>query len=223
MPYSIGTAVVSMGGGWLTSKTGRTKEIMYGSFMISAIGYALLATLNESSNLAKQLLYLFVAALGIGSLFQTPYISMASAVPLQDVATATSTIGLVRSLGGCVGISVSGTIYASEVRRRLSSMQGFDFSAESTMIGDVRGLTKLEPPELREQVLKAYARAINFPWIVSAPLLFVAFILCIFMKHYTLQRAAVTLDTTKKGKDTANATLVDALEGISAKDSKALP
>lgn len=93
---------------------------------------------------------------------------------------------------------------------------------ESTSTGDVRGLSQIEPLELRAQVLKAYARAINFPWIVSAPLLFVAFLMCLFMKHYTLQRAAVVLDT-KKGKENADVTLVNESESAEDIERKTSP
>lgn len=43
--------MISMGGGWFISRVGRTKEIMTVSFMLCAIGYALVATLDETSSL----------------------------------------------------------------------------------------------------------------------------------------------------------------------------
>lgn len=56
------------------------------------------------------MLYLLVAALGVGCLFQTPLIGLQAAMPLKDMATSTSTFGFIRTLGGTVGISVGQAI-----------------------------------------------------------------------------------------------------------------
>lgn len=48
-----------------------------------------------------------------------------------------------------------------------------------------------QPPELRRQVLNAYARSLNFPWIICTPLLFIGFLISFLLKHYSMERAAV--------------------------------
>ena len=78
----------------------RAKEVIYISYFLAALGYALIATLDERSNRAEQILYILVASLGIGSLFQAPYIVMQSAMPIHEMPTSTATIGLIRNLGG---------------------------------------------------------------------------------------------------------------------------
>jgi hypothetical protein len=62
---------------------------------------------------AEQVLYLLVASLGIGVLFQSPLIALQAAMPLKDMATSTATFGLLRTLGGTVGISVGQAILTS--------------------------------------------------------------------------------------------------------------
>jgi hypothetical protein len=57
--------------------------------------------------------YLLIPALGVGFLFQAPLIAVQAAMPLRDMATSTATFGLLRTLGGTVGISVGEAIYAS--------------------------------------------------------------------------------------------------------------
>lgn len=42
-------------------------------------------------------------------------------MPLDMMATSTAAFGLIRTLGSTVGISVGGTIFSSEVQRRLKN------------------------------------------------------------------------------------------------------
>lgn len=112
---------------------------------------------------AQKELYPLVAAIGIGPLFQIPYLAMVSrdffcdeascadpclpqnaAMPISEMATATSTIGLIRSLGGTVGISIGGSIYASELSKRLRAVDGYAIPDGHVSVGDVSGLTKIQ-------------------------------------------------------------------------------
>lgn len=74
IPFSFGTSLVSIATGFIIAKVKRTKEVLIVSFALATLGFALLATLDESSNRAKQELYLLVAALGIGGIFQAPLV-----------------------------------------------------------------------------------------------------------------------------------------------------
>ena len=78
---------------------------------LCALGYGLMIMLDESTSNAAQELILLVAGLGIGCLFQPPLIGASScafqsrsdiatalqaAMPLEYLATSTSTLGLLR-------------------------------------------------------------------------------------------------------------------------------
>ncbi|KAK4049440.1 hypothetical protein OIV83_004173 [Microbotryomycetes sp. JL201] len=196
MPFSLLGAIVSIFSGFLITKLKRTREIMAVSFLIATLGYALFATLDERSSRGKQIAYMVVAAIGIGNLFQSPYIAIQAAMPIKDMATSTSTIGLLRSLGGTIGVSVGGAIYTSELTRRLTRI-GYDVS-EGMLTGQVAGLDKIEPVEYRLSVQHAFTRSISTIWVVAAPILFVGFLLCFPMKHYSLERKAVVAGKEKQ-------------------------
>ncbi|SCV72438.1 BQ2448_3975 [Microbotryum intermedium] len=190
MPFSVVSAMMSICSGFIINKTGRVKEPIIVGFFIFTVGTALLATLSEKSSLGMEVGYQLIAAIGVGNLFQSAYVATQSSVAIEDMPTATSTVGLIRSLGGTVGISVSGALYASQLRSRLAGIPNYTGTASTQ--GDLSSLVLIEPPELRAQVLHAYARAINSPWIVGAPLLFVSSILVCFQKHYSLDRKTVS-------------------------------
>jgi hypothetical protein len=89
-------------------------------------------------------------------------------MPISEMATSTSTIGLLRSLGGTTGISIggrsiwsaaecrgarvpnpllpslAGAIYASELKKRLAPIVGYTVQEGSVLAGDVLGLSKIE-------------------------------------------------------------------------------
>ncbi|BGO88825.1 hypothetical protein NBRC10512_002180 [Rhodotorula toruloides] len=191
MPFSVGTALFGVAYGFIVAKLKRTKELIILSYLISTLGFALVCTLDETSSRAKQMLYLLVAALGIGPLFQLPMLHIQASMPVKDMATSTATLALMRSVGGTVGISVSGAIYASQLKKRLGGIQGYSGMESGAAVGAVQGLVDIQPPELRRQVLNAYARSLNFPWIICTPLLFIGFLISFLLKHYSMERAAV--------------------------------
>lgn len=80
-------------------------------------------------------------------------------MPISEMATSTSTVGLFRSMGGTIGISVggklfhaeafhrtlltpflTGAIYASELKKRLASIPGYATEAAVATSGNVKGL-----------------------------------------------------------------------------------
>lgn len=90
------------------------------------------------------MLYLLVAALGVGPLFQLPMLHLQASMPQKDMATSSATLALLRSIGGTVGISVVGAIYANRLESGLAGIQGYSVPAGAAAVGDVQGLTKIE-------------------------------------------------------------------------------
>ncbi|KAF8831183.1 hypothetical protein HHX47_DHR1000095 [Lentinula edodes] len=113
LPFSLGSAFMSAISGIVVSKTREYRLVMWISWAIFVVGYGLMTMLDSHSNTAMKELYPFVAAIGIGCLFQTPLIALQAAMPLKDMATSTGAFGFIRTLGGTVGISVGQVIFSS--------------------------------------------------------------------------------------------------------------
>ncbi|KAG8750054.1 hypothetical protein FRC14_000846 [Serendipita sp. 396] len=168
IPFSVGGALCAILGGQILARTGRYRPIMWISWAILVLGYGLFYLLDVHTSTAVQVILLLVEAIGLGPLFPVPFIALQAAMPLKDMATATSTLALVRFLGGTIGISVGNTIYQSGLRHRLPKIQGYNpVGGNYGMTNDVRQLIKIEPLEVREQVLHAYTRSIALIWWVS--------------------------------------------------------
>lgn len=199
LTFSLGGAVFAIISGLIVAKTGRYKYVAICGYIIMLLGFGLLCSLTSTSNTAQQELYTLIAGVGTGFNFQTPLITLQAAMPVQDMAVATSAMVLLRSIGGSVGITVGGAIYSSQLSQRVSA--GFS----STDTNDVQTLVKIQPLSLRAEVLSAYAKSIATIWYVMTPLVFIALFSACFMKEYSLKRTIVSNDTKKQSTTTAGA------------------
>lgn len=211
LPYSLGSALLAIVSGLVVAKTGRYKIVSLVGYTLMLLGYGLMCSLTSTSNRAQQEIYILVAALGVGFNFQTPLITLQSAMPHKDMAVATSAMVLLRSIGGSVGITVGGAIYSSQLSKRLPT--GYDASNTE----NVSGLVKIQPVSARHAVLDAYAKSISTIWIVMTPLVFLALVSALFMKEYTLKRTIVTNDTKKQQNDQESNDVVEKVDVTAAK------
>ncbi|TDL18787.1 MFS general substrate transporter [Rickenella mellea] len=169
MPFSLVASALAVISGAIVSKTGQYRPVMWWGCAIMTLGYGLMIMLDEKSTRAQQEIIILIPALGIGCLFLAPMIALQAAMPLKDIPTATATFGLVRTLGGTVGISIGDTIISSQLRRRLPKIQGYQ--ASDTLTNNISGLSRIQPIELRNQVLHAYSKSIATIWYVIKLLL----------------------------------------------------
>ncbi|EUC58681.1 MFS transporter [Rhizoctonia solani AG-3 Rhs1AP] len=189
-PFSLGGALVAIVSGLAVARMKKYRPTMWFSWPIMTLGFGLLIMFDEKISIAKQEVFLAITALGVGCLFQTPLIGLHAAMPIKDMATATATFGLIRTLGGTIGISIGGAIYASEVKRRLANVPGFSAAnfSQGELETNVHQLKYIQPEELRQQVLHAFTRSLSTIWIVMTPLLFVGTVCVFFIRSYTLVR-----------------------------------
>lgn len=219
IPYSLGCAVTSAISGIVVSKTGQYRPIMWICFAIFTVGMGLMTMLDSESTTAEKVMYTFIAAVGLGGLFQTPLIGLQAAMPVKDMATSTSTFGFIRTLGATVGISVGQAIYSSDLVNRLQDIPNLPpFIADASaaeLSGNAYTLRSIEDPIVRGSVIEAYTRSISTIWIVMTPILGVSFILVLFLKKYTLKRIIVR----SGDEETPTVSVVDSdLDGTAVSD-----
>ncbi|KZT58571.1 MFS general substrate transporter [Calocera cornea HHB12733] len=186
--FSFGAALLAIVSGQVVARSGDYRWVMWFGLSVMTLGFGLMTTLDNYSSIARQEVFLLVAAIGMGCLFQPPLIGVQAAMPLKDMATSTATYGLLRSLGGTIGISIGGAIYQSEVRRRVSQVPGWTPPLGADLTSNVRQLSDIQPESLKNEVLYAYTRSVSTIWIVCTPLIFTALLISLFVKKYSLKR-----------------------------------
>jgi hypothetical protein len=154
LPLSLMTAITATLTGFIIAKTGDYRWILWICWTILTLGMGLMINLDYPSNTAKSVIYLLITGVGIGGLFQTPLIALQAAMPSRDMATATGSLVLFRLLGSATGVAIGGTILNNQLANRLSDIKDYQ---PSNLEGNVQNLVLLDPPELRDRVLSAYA------------------------------------------------------------------
>ena len=114
----------------------------------------LLIDLKYPFSSAKSAVFQLITGVGIGGLFQTPLIALQAAMPSRDMAVATGALVLFRLLGSAAGVALGGTILNNQLGNRLSDIS--DYTPRNFQ-GNVQSLMQLNPPELRDRVLSAFA------------------------------------------------------------------
>ncbi|KZP30714.1 MFS general substrate transporter [Athelia psychrophila] len=191
MPFTVGGAVLSIAAGFVVSKTGAYRPTVWVGWAVMVLGYGLMISMNEKTSLAQQDIYILIAAGGAACLFQPPLIAMQAAMPLKDMATSTSAYILVRALGGTIGISVGGAIYASELARKLPQIPGYSPTGSYADTSNLSGLIHIQPDSLRQEVLHAYTTSVSAIWLVFTPLVGFGFLCSLMIRSYSTQRKTV--------------------------------
>jgi len=152
------------------------------------VGMGTMITLNEKSSTIHQELTLLVAGVGFGALFPTPLIAIMAAMPMREMAVSTGAFSLMRTLGITVGVSIGGTIYASVLKTQLADIPDYTGPTGARARTDIKALRNIQPPELRQRVLHAFAFSISRIWISAVPMLVIALLLTFLYKKYSLKR-----------------------------------
>ncbi|KZP00925.1 MFS amino acid permease [Calocera viscosa TUFC12733] len=198
IPFSVVAALTSVATGQFITRTGRIRPAFWLGFTLMTLGFGLMASLDETSSVAKQEIYILIPALGIGMFFQAPLVACQAAMPLSAMASVTSAFFLVRMLGSTIGIAIGGTIMNTQLAQRLP--EGYENLANANI--DYRTLWEIQPPEVRQQVLHAFAESIATVWTVIAPLLGLCLILSAFrnfVKAKDLEKQAVAGPSNAEG------------------------
>jgi hypothetical protein len=115
IPTSLGGSIASIASGITLSKSGKYRVIMWTSYVVMTLGMGLMITLDYTSSeyvlhfqslllcseiecSAEKEIFPLIASLGIGCLFQVPLVALQAAMPLKDMATASSGFLFLRSV-----------------------------------------------------------------------------------------------------------------------------
>ncbi|KZT11343.1 MFS general substrate transporter [Laetiporus sulphureus 93-53] len=192
LPYSLGSAFMSMLSGQIVARTGRWRPVMWVGWCVFTVGYGLMIMLSESSSTAEKEIFPLIGAVGLGCLFQTPLIGLQAAMPIKDMATSTATFGFLRLLGGSIGVTIGDAILSSVLQRKVKDIPGLTISTTAASLNQfVPQIKNMSNTTQKIALMKAYCEAISTIWIVDTPIIGCGFIFVLFLRSYTLKRNVV--------------------------------
>ena len=188
-PMMVGVMVTSIIAGQITSRTGRYKMLPVAGSVGMGVGMFLLSMLGVATTRVTSGLFFVVLGLGMGLLMQTTSLMAQNSVELKDIGVASSSRLFFQQIGGSIGVSVFGAVFARRLTDALSvRLPGTQIHASGGQLNPaaVAGL----PPAVRHDVFFAIAHAIDGVFIWSIPAMVAAFVVAVFIKEIPLRGKA---------------------------------
>ena len=124
-PMMAGVLVTSIGSGQLISRLGRYKPFPIIGTALMTVAMYLLSGISVSMPIWQTALYMLVLGFGLGMTMQVLVLAAQNSVPYEQLGVATSGSTLFRQVGGSIGVSVFGAIFANQLatqpRRRAAA------------------------------------------------------------------------------------------------------
>ncbi|MCW0212652.1 MAG: MFS transporter [Pseudonocardia sp.] len=124
LPLMGGMLVTSLVGGQIVTRTGRFRPLLIVGSFVMAGGLGLLATMGVGTTQLTSSLFMIVLGVGMGFLMQTTMLVVQNSVGRKDMGAASGAATLFRTIGGSLGVSLLGTLYAQRLESSLTDRLG---------------------------------------------------------------------------------------------------
>src|SRR3954452_496475 len=125
LPLLGGLIFSAIASGQIVSRTGRYRLLVFGALTPMAIGLFMLTHMETGTPIPVLWAWMFVTGVGVGPMFAVFPLIVQNNVPVEELGTATSNLTFFQSVGGTVGLALTGTIFATrlaeEVPRHLAA------------------------------------------------------------------------------------------------------
>jgi EmrB/QacA subfamily drug resistance transporter len=187
-PMMIGVMVTSIVAGQVTSRTGRYKILpIIGSVGMGA-GMFLLTLLGPATSRVTSGLFFVVLGLGMGLLMQTTSLMAQNSVELRDIGVASSSRIFFQQIGGSIGVSVFGALFAKQLTDSLAASRPGAGAGLHISNGQFNPATvNVLPAPIKHDLFVAIAHAIDTVFIWSIPAMVAAFVVALFIKEIPLR------------------------------------
>ncbi|KAJ3250551.1 hypothetical protein HK103_003397, partial [Boothiomyces macroporosus] len=121
IPMIFGLVITSIVSGAMVGAQGRYQIWFIIGGTITCTGLALVSILQPTTPKVLEILILFVAGLGVGSIIQVRVYAVQAGVSKDDIASGTSASNFFLNLGGTFGLAIFGTVFNNALDSSLGS------------------------------------------------------------------------------------------------------
>ncbi|WP_205874167.1 MDR family MFS transporter [Mycobacterium camsae] len=184
LPMVVGLLTTSLAVGILVGRTGRYKIFPLAGTALMAVGFLLLARMDESTPWAVQSFYLVILGAGIGFAMQVLILIVQNTSCFQDLGVATSGVTFFRLVGGAFGAAIFGALFANFLGGRVGSvLTANGMSAE--VMHSPAAMHHL-PQHLASLMVGAYARSLSQVFLCAAFVALTGFVFALFLHEAPL-------------------------------------
>jgi MFS family permease len=197
IPSSVGSAIGSLGCGWIMNRTGTYKLLGICIIALNVVGVGLLSTLTFNSGDFLSYLYLAMTGAGYGGMLTVTLLATISAVSHDHQAVVTSATYAFRSTGSTIGVTIAGAVYQNvllkSLHSRFDSFPGAD--DEINRIRDSYDELKHLPSGWEEGVMDSFSVAFKSVFLTALGISFVSLVCGLFMRQHTLHKSIARRDS----------------------------
>src|SRR5690606_7415486 len=193
IPMIIGQMGASIIIGQLVSRFGKWKSWMILGSGLAVVGVSLMSTLRYDTPLMLVAIYMFVLGTGLCVVMQNLTPSLHHDTPPQQLGAASSDVNFFRTIAGTIGVTVMGSILATNVATYITDGLGKFVPKSPDEIdalkhlasGNVPNISAL-PDSIRSVVESAYGHGIADAFLVAIPLAVIGVLAIAFIRNKPL-------------------------------------
>ena len=188
-PMMVGVMITSLIAGQITTRTGRYKALPILGAGGMAVGMYLLSLLGVNTSRVTSGLYMVVLGLGMGFLMQMTTLLAQNSVQPRDIGVASSSRLFFQQIGGSIGVSAFGAVFARRLQEALTSVSpGVHLATGGGQFNPAT--VKALPAAVRHDVFYAITHAVQGVFLWALPGMLFAFALAWFIKEVPLRGRA---------------------------------
>src|SRR3954449_6569169 len=197
--------IASTVSGQIITRTGRWKRYLVLGTVLLAAGMGLLGTIDHRTSYAVMAGYMALLGLGVGMSMQNLVLAVQNTVDVRSIGAASSVVTFFRSMGGAAGVSVLGSVAATQVSSRVAEgLQAMGLPAPQGGGSESLDLAVLPAP-IRDLVRGVYGDVIGDVFVYAALISAVAVLAVLFIKEVPLRSSNALTDDTAQAPAAAPA------------------
>jgi hypothetical protein len=171
IPFFVSSAVMAAAAGIFIQSTGKYLPTLWTGLAAMTLGIGLFINLDMDAKWAKVIIYQLIAGAGSGMSTEGPLLAAQAAMPAQDMATTTATLGFVRSMSSAISIVVGGVIFQNEMSKKAAAL-ATDLGPEiAQLLSGANAAANVEvvhslPQDLRTVAVRAFYESTRSMWIL---------------------------------------------------------
>ena len=210
IPMVVGQMGASILIGQFISRFGKWKRWMVTGSVMILVGVSLMSTIRYDTDFLVVSVYMVVLGAGLGMVMQNLTLVVQNDTPPEQLGAASSNVSFFRSVAGAIGVTVMGTILASQVTSHItSSLKDFVPSSAAEVdalkelaTGNLPNVSAL-PDAVRVIVESAYGAGIGDAFLVAIPLAFISLIAIIFLPNKSLSNKTAAQTLAERAESSA--------------------
>ncbi|HZO96634.1 MAG TPA: MDR family MFS transporter [Gaiellaceae bacterium] len=186
-PMMAGLLITSIASGQLITRFGRYTPFPVAGTLVMTVAVFLLSRLAVGTPTWVAAAYMLILGLGLGMVMQVLVLAVQNAVEHRFLGVATSGSTLFRQVGGSIGVSVFGAIFANRLGAELAAR--LPAGARVPSAADPARVRQL-PPAVHAPYVASFAASLRPVFLVATGIALFAFVLTLLLREQPLRRSS---------------------------------